>query len=144
MVKGFREFILKGNVVDLAVGIVMGVAFGALVNSFVANLIMSPLGALLGAASFDALTLGPFKYGAFLTVLVQFLIIAGAVYVAIVTPMNAVMRRLGMLKDPPSMRDCPACLQSVPAAASKCMYCTTDLAPAAESVELRASLDPRA
>jgi large conductance mechanosensitive channel len=131
MIKGFREFVLKGNVVDLAVGIVMGVAFGALVNSFVANLIMAPIGALFGAPSFDALTLGPFKYGAFLTVLVQFLIIAGAVYVVVVTPMNALMRRLGMLKDPPPVRDCPACLQSVPAAATRCMYCTTELKPGA-------------
>jgi large conductance mechanosensitive channel len=135
MVRGFRDFVLKGNVVDLAVGIVMGVAFGALVNSFVANLIMSPIGALFGATSFDALALGPFKYGAFLTVLVQFLIIAGAVYFVVVTPMNAMMRRLGLLKDPPAVRDCPACLQSVPAAATKCMYCTTDLTPGAHRRE---------
>jgi large conductance mechanosensitive channel len=129
MVKGFRDFILKGNVVDLAVGIVMGVAFGALVNSFVANLIMAPIGALFGATSFDALTLGPFKYGAFLTVLVQFLIIAGAVYFAVVTPMNAMLRKLGLMKAPPAMRDCPECLQAVPAAATRCMYCTTELKP---------------
>ena len=129
MVKGFRDFILKGNVVDLAVGIVMGVAFGALVNSFVANLIMSPIGALFGAPSFDSLALGPFKYGAFLTVLVQFLIIAGAVYFAVVTPMNAMLRKLGLLKEPPGMGECPACLQSVPAGATRCMYCTTELTP---------------
>jgi large conductance mechanosensitive channel len=129
MIKGFRDFVLKGNVVDLAVGIVMGVAFGALVNSFVANLIMSPIGAAFGAPSFDSLALGPFKYGAFLTALVQFLIIAGAVYVAVVTPMNAMMRKLGLMKEPPPVRECPACLQTVPAAATKCMYCTTDLKP---------------
>lgn len=127
MIKGFRDFILKGNVVDLAVGIVIGVAFGALVNSFVANLIMSPIGALFGKPSFDALAVGPFKYGAFLTVLVQFLIIASAIYFVVVVPMNAVMKKTGMLKEPVKMRDCPACLQSVPAAATKCMYCTVDL-----------------
>lgn len=131
MIRGFRDFIVKGNVVDLAVGIVMGVAFGALVNSFVANLIMAPIGALFGAPSFDALAVGPFKYGAFLTSLVQFLIIAVAIYFAVVTPMNSMMRRLGLMKEPPPVRDCPACLQSVPAAATKCMYCTTDLTPTA-------------
>jgi large conductance mechanosensitive channel len=129
MLKGFRDFVFRGNVVDLAVGIVIGVAFGAVVNSFVANLIMSPIGALFGKPSFDALAIGPFRYGAFLTVLVQFLIIALAIYVVVVTPMNAVMRRLGLLKDPSPMRDCPSCLQAVPAAATRCMYCTSDLTP---------------
>ncbi len=129
MVKGFRDFIFRGNVVDLAVGIVIGVAFGAVVNSFVANLIMSPIGAVFGKPSFDALMIGPFKYGAFLTVLVQFLIVAAAIYFAVVMPMNAVMKKRGLVKEPPAMRDCPSCLQSIPAAASKCMYCTVDLEP---------------
>ena len=127
MIKGFRDFTLRGNVVDLAVGIVMGVAFGALVNSFVANLIMSPIAAIFGKPTFDALVLGPFKYGAFLTVLVQFLIIAAAVYFAVVMPTNAMMKRMGLIEEPKAMRDCPACLQSIPAGASKCMYCTVDL-----------------
>lgn len=127
MLKGFRDFVLRGNVVDIAVGIVIGAAFGALVNSFVENLIMSPIGAIFGQPTFDALVLGPFKYGAFLTVLVQFLIIAAAIFFAVVKPMGAVMKRLGMVKEPAPMRECPACLQSVPAAASRCMYCTTDL-----------------
>jgi large conductance mechanosensitive channel len=129
MIKGLRDFILRGNVVDLAVGVVVGVAFGAVVNSFVANLIMSPIGAIFGKPSFDALVLGPFKYGAFLTALVQFLIIATVIYFAVVTPMNHVMKRLGLLKEPPAMRECPACLQTVPAAASRCMYCTSELPP---------------
>lgn len=127
MIKGFRDFILRGNVVDLAVGIVIGVAFGALINSFVANLIMSPIAAIFGQPSFDALAIGPFKYGAFLTALVQFLLIAGAVYFFVVAPMNAMMKRTGRLKEPPAMRDCPSCLQSIPVDASKCMYCTVDL-----------------
>ena len=129
MFKGFRDFILRGNVVDLAVGIVIGVSFGAVVNSFVANLIMGPVGALFGKPSFDALVLGPFKYGAFLTALVQFLIIATAIYFAVVFPMNAAMKKLGFHKQPPTMRDCPSCLQSIPAGATKCMYCTVDLPP---------------
>jgi large conductance mechanosensitive channel len=129
MIKGFREFIMKGNVVDLAVGVVIGVAFGALVNAFVANLIMAPIAALVGKPNFDALVLGPFKYGAFLTALVQFVLIAIAVYFFVVVPMNASMKRMGMLKEPTPMRDCPSCLQSIPKAASKCMYCTVDVAP---------------
>lgn len=130
MLKGFRDFILRGNVVDLAVGIVIGVAFGALVNSLVENLIMSPIAAIFGKPNFDALALGPFKYGAFLTALVQFLFIAAAIYFLVVRPMNAIMKRMGLVKEPAPMRECPACLQSVPAAATKCMYCTVDLTPA--------------
>jgi large conductance mechanosensitive channel len=131
MVKGFREFIFRGNVIDLAVGIVIGASFGALVNSLVANVIMAPIGAIFGKPNFDELVLGPLKYGAFLTSLVQFLIIATAIYFIVVVPSNHLMKRLGMAKEPPKMRDCPSCLQSVPAAASKCMYCTTDLTPTA-------------
>ena len=129
MIKGFRDFVVRGNVVDLAVGIVVGVAFGALVNAFVANLIMSPIAAIFGKPTFDELALGPFKYGAFLTVLVQFLLISAAVYFFVVTPMNAMMKRLGLAKEPPKMRECPSCLSSIPAGASKCMYCTVDVPP---------------
>ena len=127
MLKGFRDFIMRGNVVDLAVGIVIGVAFGAVVNSFVANIIMSPIGAIFGEPNFDALALGPFKYGAFLTALVQFLIIAGAIYFVVVVPMNAMKGRKPVVKAAPTTRECPACLQTIPLAATKCMYCTVDL-----------------
>lgn len=124
MIKGFRDFIFRGNVIDLAVGIVIGAAFGSLVNSFVENLIMSPIAALFGEPSFDAMTLGPFQYGAFLTALVQFLLIATAIYFAVVLPVNSFMRRFGLGKNPEPMRDCPWCLQSIPVGATKCMYCT--------------------
>lgn len=127
MIRGFRDFILRGNVVDLAVGIVIGVSFGALVNSFVENLIMAPIAAIFGQPSFDSLALGPFRYGAVLTALVQFLLIAGAVYFFVVVPMNAVLRQTGQLKEPPVLQDCPLCLQSIPVDASRCMYCTVDL-----------------
>lgn len=131
MLKDFRDFVLRGNVIDLAVGIVIGVAFGALVNSFVKNLIMDPIADLLGQPNFDSLVAGPFKYGAFLTSLVQFLIIAAAVFLFVVRPMNHMMKRFGLAKDPVAMRDCPACLQPVPAASTKCMFCTVDLTPEA-------------
>ena len=127
MLKDFRDFVLRGNVIDLAVGLAMGAAFVALVNSFVANLIMAPIAAIVGAPNFDALTAGPFKYGAFLTTAIQFLIVAAAIFFFVVRPMEAAMKRLGFAKEPPAMRECPACLQSVPAAASRCMYCTEPL-----------------
>jgi large-conductance mechanosensitive channel len=69
------------------------------------------------------------KYGAFLTSVVQFLIILTAIYFFVVRPMSGMMKRLGLVKEPPAVRDCPACLQSIPAAASKCMYCTIDVEP---------------
>lgn len=131
MIKDFRDFILQGNVVGLAVGVVMGVAFGSLVNAFVENLIMAPIAAVFGQPNFDALVLGPFKYGAFLTALVQFLLIATAVFFFVVRPMNHALLRMGLAKEPRAMRDCPACLQSIPAAATKCMYCTVDVTPTA-------------
>ena len=130
MLKGFKEFIFRGNVLDLAVGIVIGAAFGAVVNSFVANLIMAPIGAIFGQPNFDALAAGPFQYGAFLTALVQFLIVAAAIYFVVVVPVNK-LKKKEPPKVGPKMRDCPACLQSIPAAASRCMYCTTEVKPKA-------------
>ena len=129
MLKEFRDFALRGNAVDLAVGIVMGAAFGGMVNSLVANLIMSPIGAIFGKATFDELALGPLRYGAFLTSAVQFVIIATAIFFLVVKPMNHLMKRFGLVKEPPRMRACPACLQNIPSAATKCMYCTTDVTP---------------
>jgi len=129
MFKEFRDFVLRGNVVDLAVGIVIGASFGALVNSLVANLIMGPIGAIFGSPNFDDLMLGPLKYGAFLTSLVQFLIVATAIFFFVVKPMNHAMKRLGLVREAPQMRECPACVQAIPARASKCMYCATDVTP---------------
>lgn len=131
MMKEFRDFVLRGNVVDLAVGIVMGAAFGAMVNSLVANMIMAPISAIFGKTDFSALVLGPLKYGSFLTALVQFLILATAIFFLVVKPMNHLLKRFGMTKEAPKMRECPACLQSIPAKASKCMFCTTDVTPQA-------------
>jgi large conductance mechanosensitive channel len=97
MVKGFKEFILRGNVVDLAVGIVVGVAFGAVVTSFVNDVLMAFIGAVVGKPSFNDLTLvigdGIIYYGRFLTALVNFLLVALAVYFAVVVPMNMLAER---------------------------------------------------
>jgi large conductance mechanosensitive channel len=134
MMKDFRDFVFRGNVIDMAVGVVMGVAFAAVVNSLVTNLIMSPIAAIFGKPDFSSLVLGPLRYGSFLSSLVQFVLIAAGVFFFVVRPMTMVMKHLGMVKDPPAMRECPACLQTVPAAATKCMYCTIDLTPEAPKV----------
>ena len=97
MVKGFKEFILRGNVVDLAVGIVVGVVFGAVVTSFVNDVLMAFIGAIVGKPSFNDLTLvigdGIIYYGRFLTALVNFLLVALAVYFVVVVPMNMLAER---------------------------------------------------
>lgn len=97
MIKGFRDFIVRGNVVDLAVGIVIGGVFGAVVDSFVKDVLMAFIGALFGQPNFNELTLtigdGVVYYGNFLTALVTFLITAAAIYFVVVAPMNALSER---------------------------------------------------
>lgn len=97
MIKGFRDFITRGNVVDLAVGIIIGAAFGAVVTSLTQDIIMPFIGAIIGKPSFDELTLtigdGVIRYGAFLTQVVNFLILAAAVYFLIVAPINHLRER---------------------------------------------------
>ena len=97
MIKGFKEFILRGNVIDLAVGIVIGAAFSAVVTSFVDNVLMAFIGAVFGEPNFNELILGvgdgEVMYGSFLTALVGFLLVAAAVYFAVVAPMNILAER---------------------------------------------------
>ena len=97
MIKGFKEFIMQGNVVDLAVGIVIGAAFGAVVNSFVQDVLMAFIGAIFGKPTFDEMTFavgdGVVYYGRFLTALVSFLIVAAAIYFVVVVPMNHLRER---------------------------------------------------
>jgi len=97
VIKGFKEFILRGNVIDLAVGIVIGAAFSAVVTSFVDNVLMAFIGAVFGEPNFNELILsvgdGKVMYGAFLTALVGFLLVAAAVYFAVVAPMNILAER---------------------------------------------------
>ncbi|MDQ4488813.1 large conductance mechanosensitive channel protein MscL [Sinomonas sp. ASV486] len=94
MLSGFRDFIMKGNVVDLAVAVVMGAAFGAVVTSFVGNILMPIVSLLVGQPNFDEfLVFGPVKIGFFLTALINFLLIAAAIYFAVVMPMNHMIER---------------------------------------------------
>lgn len=131
--KDFKEFLLRGSLVELAVAVVIGVAFGALVTSLVENLITPLLAAIGGEPDFSALTFtineSVFRYGAFINALIAFLVIVAVVYYLVVKPVNALMARK---KTEPSVdedvRDCPECLSSIPTAARRCMYCTTEVA----------------
>lgn len=134
MVREFREFILRGNLVDLAVAFVLGAAFSALVTSFVKNLI-TPLIALIGGKpdfSGLAFSIGGtnFTYGAFLTSLISFLIIAAVVFFFVVRPANELMSRFGP-KEEKDTRECPECLSGIPQKATRCAFCTAEVGPAA-------------
>ena len=137
MLKGFKDFILRGNVVDLAVAVVIGAAFGAVVTALVKDLITPLIAALVGKPDFSALTFtlnnSKFLYGDFLNALVGFLLIAAAIYFFIVAPMNAIMNRLK--KPAPAAaattKPCPECLSEIPIGARRCAHCTTVLVAAA-------------
>ncbi len=132
MLKGFRDFILRGNVMDLAVAVVMGMAFGAVVNSVVKNLV-TPLIALAGGApDFSVIRTGPLLWGNILNDVVTFLITAAVVYFVIVVPVNRFMAHLQPSEPPPqTTRKCPECLSDIPVAARRCAYCTAQVPSAA-------------
>jgi large conductance mechanosensitive channel len=135
MLKEFRQFLLRGNVVDLAVAVVIGAAFGALVTSMVEDLITPIIAAIIGKPDFSDLTFtindSVFRYGSFLNALIAFLTIATAVFFFVVVPVNELMRR--MRSEPPideATRQCPECLSEVPREAHRCAFCTSELRPA--------------
>jgi large conductance mechanosensitive channel len=130
----FRAFILRGNVIDLAIAVVIGAAFGAVVASFVADLITPLIAAIFGKPDFGGLTFtingSVFHYGAFLNALITFLIVAAVIFFLVVKPMNALMARMGRggEAETPS-RECPYCMSSIPVNATKCAYCTSEVEP---------------
>lgn len=132
---GFKTFILRGNVVDLAVGIVIGAAFGTVVNSLVSNVITPLIPAPGGNLSTWAITVPytgkPLVIGAFINAIITFLIIALVIYYFVVLPVNALLARFKPkeVEAPPATRDCPYCLSSVPVKATRCAYCTSPLPP---------------
>jgi large conductance mechanosensitive channel len=134
VLKGFRDFILRGNVVDLAVAVVIGVAFGAVVTAFVADLITPLIAAIFGKPSFSGLTFtingSRFLYGEFLNAVLSFVLVATAIFFVVVKPMNALAARRARAEHP-TTRDCPECLSEIPLAARRCAYCTVELQPAA-------------
>ncbi len=130
--KGFKDFITRGNLIELAVAVVIGTAFTAVVTAIVADLITPLIAAIGGKPSFVGLTFtvnhSTFLYGAFINALVAFLIIAAVVYFLIVSPMAKIMARLAKAVEV-TTRDCPECLSSIPLAATRCMYCTVQVPP---------------
>jgi large conductance mechanosensitive channel len=133
-VKGFRDFILRGNLVDLAVAVVIGAAFGALVTALVKDLITPLLAAIGGKPSFDNLSFtingSHFLYGAFINALLAFVILAAVVYFFVVKPVAALFERLMPKKEVGPTRECPECLSDIPAAARRCSFCTSEVGPA--------------
>jgi large conductance mechanosensitive channel len=130
MLKGFKQFLLRGNVVDMAVGIVVGAAFGAVVTGFVKDLMTPFIAAIVKQPDFSTLTFtingSKFLYGEFVNAAISFLIIAAAVYFFVVVPMNALIARAR--KEPPAdptTKKCQECLSEIPIAARKCAFCTS-------------------
>jgi large conductance mechanosensitive channel len=134
MLKEFRDFILRGNVVDLAVAVVIGAAFGALVTSLVANLITPLIAAIGGQPDFSALSFtingSKFGYGEFLNAVIAFLIIAAVIFFLVVRPLNRLMDRFKPETpvDEPT-RACPECMSDIPARARRCAFCTAEVGP---------------
>src|SRR5512142_2300703 len=133
MLKGFKQFLMRGNVVDLAVAVVMGAAFGAVVSALVKDLITPLVAAIFGKPDFSALTFevngSKFLYGDFLEAVVSCLLVGAAVYFVVVLPMNALTARLrrGEAPPDPTTKKCPECLSEVPIAARRCAHCTSAL-----------------
>jgi large conductance mechanosensitive channel len=133
---GFRAFIMRGNVVDLAVGIMIGAAFTAVVNGLVSNIITPLIPLPSGSLSTLKWTV-PYNHnavlnvGAFISTVITFLILAFVIYFFIVQPMNAFMKKYKPddTKAPPPTRDCPYCLNSIPLMATRCGFCTSPLPP---------------
>jgi len=133
MMKGLKQFLLRGNVLDLAVAVVIGGAFGAVVTALVKDLITPLIAAIGGKPDFSAIQLtvngSKFLIGDFVNAIVSFLLIGTAVYVFVVSPMNALMARLNRGEAPPdpTTKKCPECLSDVPIAARRCAHCTSAL-----------------
>ncbi|MBN1886122.1 MAG: large conductance mechanosensitive channel protein MscL [Candidatus Krumholzibacteriota bacterium] len=148
MFKEFKEFAMRGNVVDMAVGIIIGAAFGTIVKSLVADVIMPPIGLLLGNVDFANLflvlragaTAGPYasladaqtagavtiNYGVFINTIISFLIVAFAVFL-VIRNLNRLKRTEEAQPAEPTTKECPRCFSTVPIKASRCPFCTSDL-----------------
>ena len=134
MLKGFRQFLLRGNVIDLAVAVVIGGAFGAVVAAMVKDLITPLIAAVVGQPDFSAITFtvngSQFLIGDFINALLSFVLISAAVYFFVVVPVNALAARRARGEPPadPTTKKCPDCLSEVPIAARRCAFCTSALA----------------
>jgi large conductance mechanosensitive channel len=133
MIKGFRDFILRGNVVDLAIAVLIGVAFGAVVTAVTKDLLTPLIAAIGGQPNFSALSFtvhhSVFRYGDVVNAVISFLVVAAVIYFLVVVPLNRlVARQKADPESPPAEKPCPECLSLVPAAATRCAFCTVALA----------------
>ena len=135
---GFKKFILRGNVVDLAVGVVIGAAFGGIVQALVKDVITPLIGAFGGVPDFSSWTVpvgaSTLLVGDFLNALISFLLIALVVYFLVVLPVNTLMERYRPEPQPAPTKECPECTSKIPQVARRCRECTAQLAPPSEEV----------
>ena len=137
MPKEFKQFILRGNVADLAVAVVIGTAFGAVVAAFVADIITPLIAAIFGKPSFASLSFtinnSMFLYGDFLNAIITFVSIAAAIFFFAVKPLNVLeaRRAVGQPPESPTTKACPECLSDIPVAARRCAYCTSEVSATA-------------
>jgi len=136
LLKDFKAFLLRGNVVDLAVAVVVGSAFVALVNAFVADILTPIIAAIVGKPDFSQLDFtindSRFLYGDFVNYVIAFLSVAAVVFFFVVVPVNALLARSRKeAPDDPTVRKCPECLSEIPAEAHRCSYCTAEVTPTA-------------
>ena len=133
MMKEFKEFLLRGNLLELAVAVVIGAAFTGVVNALVKDLITPLIAAVGGKQDFSSLTFtinhSLFNYGSFLTAVISFVMIAAVIFFLVVKPVNHLMDRMGRKPSEDPVRACPDCLSQVPMAATRCAYCTSPLTP---------------
>ena len=134
MIKEFKEFLLRGNLLDLAVAVVIGAAFTAVVAAITVDIITPFIKAVFGGGTqFDDMvwTVNGSKiyYGKVLTALLNFVIVAAVIFFLVIKPVNALMAKLGRTPTEEPVRECPECLSKVPDAATKCAYCTSALTP---------------
>ena len=128
----FRAFVLRGNVLDLAVAVIIGAAFGAVVTALVENILTPLIAAIFGKPDFSNLSFtinnSQIMYGAFLNAVIAFLLVAAALFFFVIKPFNLLMsRRKQQVEADPTTRECPYCLTVVPIAATRCSACTSDL-----------------
>ena len=136
VVSEFKDFVLRGDVVDLAIAVAIGAAFGALVSALVKDLLTPIVAAVFGSPDFAKLTFtinkSKFMYGDFINAVITFLSVAAAIFFVVVKPINAVRERRKKAPEPESDdRPCPDCLSQIPKAARRCSHCTSDVVPIA-------------
>lgn len=140
LISEFKEFVMRGNVVDLAIAVVIGAAFSGVVGAFVKDLITPLIAAIGGQPDFSAIAFtinkSTFKIGDFVNTLLSFLIIAAVIFFLVIKPLNAVLALRKKHEEPavPTTRECPYCLSEIPIKATRCAHCTAEV-PATVSVE---------